>query len=70
MSRKPLVPEAKITLNQMKGEIANDLGLRNYDTIDKGALTSRQNGYVGGYMNKKLISIAKQQFTQDADNTI
>ena len=54
-------PEAKNALNNMKTEIANELGLANYGTMDKGNLTARQNGYVGGYMTKKLVEIAEQQ---------
>ena len=60
-SNKIVVPEAKAALNQMKLEIANELGLSNYDTTDKGNLTARQNGYVGGYMTKRLVETAQRQ---------
>ncbi len=60
-SNKIVVPEARAALNQMKLEIANELGLQNYDNIDKGNLSSRQNGYVGGYMTKKLVESAQNQ---------
>ena len=60
-SNRILVPEARHALNQMKLEIANELGLSNYDSMDKGNLPSRQNGYVGGYMTKKLVELAEQQ---------
>ena len=46
---------------QMKLEIANELGMSNYQQMDKGNLTARQNGYVGGYMTKKLVEMAEQQ---------
>ena len=55
-----VVPQAKAALNQMKLEIANELGLANYESIDKGNLTARQNGYVGGYMTKKVVEMAEQ----------
>mgnify|MGYP002539663481 FL=1 len=55
------VPEAKAALNQMKLEIAGELGMSNYENIDKGNLTARQNGYVGGYMTKKLVEMAEKQ---------
>ena len=55
------VPEAKAALNQMKLEIAGELGMSNYESIDKGNLTARQNGYVGGYMTKKLVEMAEKQ---------
>jgi len=58
---KTAVPAAKAALNQMKLEIANEIGLANYETADKGNLTARQNGYVGGYMTKKLVEMAEQQ---------
>lgn len=60
-NNKIVVPEARAALNQMKLEIANELGLANYDSIDKGNLTSRQNGYVGGYMVKRLVETAQNQ---------
>ncbi len=56
-----VVPEAKQALDQFKLEIADELGLYNYDQIDKGELTSRQNGYVGGYMVKRLIERAERE---------
>ncbi|QEK11231.1 alpha/beta-type small acid-soluble spore protein [Crassaminicella thermophila] len=58
--KKVVVPEARAALNQFKLEIASELGLHDYDKIDKGELTSRQNGYVGGYMVKRMIEIAEK----------
>ena len=51
---------AKPALDSMKTEVANELGLTNYQNMDKGNLTARQNGYVGGYMVKKMIQYAEQ----------
>jgi len=62
-NNRVIVPEAKQALNQMKLEIANELGLSNYDNIDKGNLTSRQNGYVGGYMVRNLVEMAQRQMS-------
>ena len=56
-NNKTAVPEAKAALNQMKLEIANELGMSNYQQVDKGNLTARENGYVGGYMTKKLVEM-------------
>lgn len=56
-----VVPEAREALNQLKLEIANELGISNYDNIDKGDLPSRTNGYVGGYMVKRLVESAQKQ---------
>lgn len=58
-----VVPEARQALDQMKLEIANELGMNNYERIDKGNLTSRENGYVGGYMVKRLVENAQRQMT-------
>ena len=54
---------AKTGLNNMKTETASELGISGYDTMDKGNLTARQNGYVGGYMTKKLVEMAEQQMS-------
>ena len=62
-SNNIVVPEAKQALNQMKTEIANELGLTNYEQVDKGNLTARQNGYVGGYMTKRLVEMAQGQMS-------
>ncbi len=51
----------KPALNNLKTEVANELGLSNYEQADKGNMTARQNGYVGGYMTKKLVEMAEQQ---------
>lgn len=62
-SNKIVVPGARQALDQMKLEIASELGMANYDSLDKGNLPSRQNGYVGGYMTKKLVEMAQQNMS-------
>jgi len=57
-SNKAVVPEAKNALNQMKYEIANELGV-NLKQGYNGDLTSQQAGSVGGEMVKRLINQAK-----------
>jgi hypothetical protein len=59
----PVKPNAKNGLNNLKTEIANEIGISGYDTLDKGNLTARQNGYVGGYMTKRLVEMAEQQLS-------
>lgn len=54
---------AKPALNNLKTEVASELGFSNYENIDKGNLTARQNGYVGGYMTKKLVEMAENQMS-------
>ena len=56
---KVSVPEAKEALNNMKYEIANELGV-NLKQGYNGDLTSREAGYVGGYMVKRLIEQAER----------
>ena len=52
---------ANPAVKYLKTEVANELGLSDYEQTDKGNLTARQNGYVGGYMTKKLVGMAEQQ---------
>ena len=54
-----MVPEAKQALNNMKYEIANELGI-NLKQGYNGDLPSRQAGYIGGYMVKRLIEQAER----------
>lgn len=60
-NNKPAVQGAKNFLDNMKFEMAGELGITNYNNIDKGNLSSRQNGYVGGYMTRKLVQFAEEQ---------
>ena len=54
------VPEARAALDNMKYEIARELGI-NFKQGYNGALPSRENGYVGGYMVRRLIEQAEKQ---------
>ena len=55
-----LVPEAKQGLNRLKNEVASEVGLQNYENINKGDLTSKQNGTVGGEMVKRMVESYEQ----------
>lgn len=46
-------------LEQLKLETAAELGILNYDQIDKGALPARVNGMIGGMMVRKMIHMAQ-----------
>lgn len=61
-SNKPVNPAAAKALDQLKNETAAELGLSNYQNTYKGALTSADNGRVGGQMVKKMIQNQEQQF--------
>lgn len=68
-SNRIVVPAARQALDQMKLEIASELGMANYDSLDKGNLPSRQNGYVGGYMTKRLVEMAQQNMSGGMGNS-
>ena len=54
------VPEAKAAMENMKYEVARELGV-NLKQGYNGDLTARENGYVGGYMVKKMIEDYEKQ---------
>lgn len=62
-SGRVVVPQAKGALNQMKYEIASELGI-NLKQGYNGDLPSRQAGYIGGYMTKRLIEQAERAMSQ------
>jgi hypothetical protein len=62
MSRKrkrALIPESQQALDSLKTEIASQLGV-DYNNVDKGTLTTTQNGSVGGEMVRRMIAFAEQ----------
>lgn len=65
-----VVPGAKSALDAMKFEVANELGLANYNQIDKGQLTSRQNGYVGGNITRRLVALGEAALMQQGGAAI
>ena len=57
MNNKLVVPGSKQALENLKYEIASELGIKlGADT------TSRLNGTVGGLMTKKLVELGKQYY--------
>ena len=58
-SNQPEVPQAREALDNMKYEIANELGI-NLKQGYNGDLPSRQAGSIGGYMVKRLIENAER----------
>lgn len=65
--------ETNSRLNKLKTEFANETGIdiSQYNNLNKASLTSRQNGYVGGYlggtMTKRLVEIAEKQLMINED---
>ncbi len=67
-SNRVEVPQAREALNNMKYEIARELGI-NLKQGYNGDLTARENGYVGGYMVKRLIEQAENQMANQQGNS-
>ena len=61
-SNKVNVPEARAALEKFKYEVANEIGVPLKQGYN-GDLTSAQNGYVGGYMVKKMIEAQERQMS-------
>ena len=59
-NNREMVPEARQALEDMKYEIAGELGI-NLKQGYNGDLPSRQAGSIGGYMVKRLIEQAERQ---------
>ena len=68
-SGRTVVPEAKGALNQMKYEIASELGI-NLKQGYNGDLTSRDAGSIGGMMVKKMIEAQEQQMAGSASRSM
>lgn len=54
------VPQARAAMDKFKMEAASEVGV-NLKEGYNGDLTSREAGYVGGYMVKRLIEQAESQ---------
>ena len=63
------VPQAKDALNNMKYEIARELGV-NLKQGYNGDLTSRQAGSVGGQMVKKMCPVHTSSFERNCRTAV
>lgn len=61
-NNRNLVPEAKGALNNMKYEIASQVGV-NLKQGYNGDITAREAGKVGGNITRKLIQMAESQMS-------
>lgn len=61
---KLVVPGAENFMDRFKNEIAAELGIANYNEIDKGALPARVHGTIGGTMTKRLIKMGELYLSQ------
>jgi hypothetical protein len=64
------VPGARSLMDQLKMEVATELGIPNYDTIDKGDIPARVHGKIGGNMVRKLIEYAETHMVMDGQNAM
>jgi hypothetical protein len=53
--RRLEVSSAQSAMDKLKVEVAQELGIPNYDKIDKGMLPARIHGYIGGNIVRKMI---------------
>lgn len=58
-----VVPQAQQAINQLKMEVASQLGVNFSQDGYNGNLTTRDAGSIGGYITKKLVQIAEQQLS-------
>ncbi|GIP27829.1 spore protein [Paenibacillus sp. J23TS9] len=60
-SNNLVVTKATAALNQMKYEVAQELGISIPQDGYQGNMTSYENGSIGGYITKRLVTLAEQQ---------
>lgn len=56
-----LVPQARAALEQLKFEIAQELGIQLPQDGYYGHMTTREMGSIGGSITRRLVQIAEQQ---------
>lgn len=64
-SEKLQVPGLDSAMQSFKAEIAAEFGFVDYENMDKGELTARQNGQIGGEMTKRLIRLAQEALAKE-----
>jgi hypothetical protein len=62
-SNQLVVPQAAQALDQLKIEVANELGIQWDPSGYQGYQTSRDMGAVGGHITRRLVQIAEQQLS-------
>jgi hypothetical protein len=63
-SNRALVQGAERALDQLKYEVARDIGINPPQDGYWGDIPSRQNGAVGGHMVRRMIALAEQSLAQ------
>jgi len=62
-NNKLVVPEARAALEQLKFEIAQELGIHLPADGYYGNMTTKEIGSIGGYITKRLVTLAQQQLS-------
>lgn len=62
-SNSLLVQQAKSALEQMKYEVAQELGIQIPQDGYYGNMATRDTGAIGGHITRRLIQIAEQQLS-------
>lgn len=57
----PVVPQAMRALDQLKYEVAQELGITPPASGYWGTMTTRDTGVIGGNITRKLVALAEQQ---------
>ncbi|WDL98102.1 alpha/beta-type small acid-soluble spore protein [Alicyclobacillus sp. ALC3] len=57
----PVVPQAMHALDQMKYEVARELGISVPESGYWGTMTTRDTGTIGGHITRRLVQIAEEQ---------
>jgi Small, acid-soluble spore proteins, alpha/beta type. len=60
-SNQLVVPQARTALEQMKFEVAQELGIQLPQDGYYGNMTTRDMGSIGGYITRRLVQMAEQQ---------
>ncbi|MFM9328532.1 small, acid-soluble spore protein, alpha/beta type [Paenibacillus mesotrionivorans] len=61
-----VVPQASKALDQMKYEVAQELGIQIPQDGYYGFMATRDTGAIGGHITRKLVQIAEQQLSGNA----
>lgn len=67
-SNSLVVPQATSALNQMKYEVAQELGIQIPQDGYMGFMATRDTGAIGGHITRRLVQIAEQQLAGQAQN--
>ncbi len=60
-SNQLLVPGARAALEQLKFEVAQELGIQLPQDGYYGNMTTRDMGSIGGFITRRLVQLAEQQ---------